>query len=41
MNTYQLKLKRGSIVLSETFTGSKLDLMMYKFKMRKWEIIIL
>lgn len=41
MNTYKLELRRGCVITVETFTGSKLSLWIYMFKMRKWDIKIL
>jgi hypothetical protein len=37
---YNLVLKRSGVICRETFIGTKLELLIYKFKMRKWEISI-
>ena len=41
MNKYTLELKRGKMTCYEKFKGNKIDLLLYKLKMRKWKVSIL
>jgi hypothetical protein len=38
--SYKLTFTRRGIMFTEVFIGNKFELMLYKFKMRKWHITV-
>lgn len=39
MKKYNVKLKRKDMTLRMVFTGNFITLLLFKYKMRKWEIV--